>query len=242
MRKRIASLAAVPVLAACTAPAPSAERADAAPDSLLAAVEAVDVVAAVTPAETLRVRLRGVVGADGSWAADGVGVRRAGDRVVLEPRVKRVPGSYFIQMVIPLDVTVPLVLGVGRWTLEVRGKGTAAWTRQVEVVSGARRAPPVVRLEPGPAAAVDGGAMLPVRVRAESDGGWVARLEVRGFGAEPQVWRDPGTALPEGAALVADVGVLRPPGDGARRIEARAVDGQGTSSEIAVLELPARSE
>jgi hypothetical protein len=204
-------------------------------------VESVHLAHTVAPGETLQVRLQGTVGPDGSWAANGVDVQREPGRVVVVPRVRRVPGDAFIQMIMPLDVTVPLVLEPGGCAIEVHGRG-APQVERVEVQPGARRTPPTVRLEPGDAVAVQGGTMQPVRVRAETSDGWIAKLEVRGFGPDPQTWRDPGAALPEGAALVADVGILRPPGDGARRIEARAVDGQGAVSAPTALDLPPRSD
>jgi hypothetical protein len=230
-------------LSACgRLPAARSDAGAVAPDSMRAVVESVHTVHQVAPGDTLRVRLRGTVGADGSWAADGVDVRRERDRVVLVPRVKRVPGSVFIQMVIPLDVTVPLVLAPGDWTLEVHGREAEPQRQSLVVRAGAEPPLAVVELTSQPAIAVDGGAMLPVRARARIADGWVQRLEVRGFGADPGVWRDPGTAISEGTALSADFGVLRPLGDPARRIEARAVDGQGRASATATLELPARSE
>src|SRR5262245_10050229 len=218
-----------------------AEQAAPMPESLLAVVESMHVARTVAPGETLQVRLVGSAGPDGSWAADGVDVRREPGQVVLVPRVRRVPGDAFIQMVIPLDVTIPLVLEPGSCNIEVRGRG-APQVARVEVRAGTRRALPSVRLEPGDPVAVQGGTMQPVRLRAATPDGWIARLEVRGFGPDPQTWRDPGAAIPDGAGLVADIGILRPPGDGARRIEARAVDGQGTVSEPAAIELPPRSD
>jgi hypothetical protein len=211
------------------------------PDSLRALVESVHLAHTVAPGETLQVRLQGTVGPDGSWAANGVDMQRSPGRVVVVPRVRRVPGDAFIQMIMPLDVTIPIVLEPGSCSIEVHGRG-APQVERVEVQSGARRTPPRVRLEPGDPVAVQGGTMQPVRLRAETSDGWIAKLEVRGFGPDPQTWRDPGAALPEGAALVADVGVLRPPGDAARRIEARAIDGQGAISEPATLDLPPRPD
>lgn len=234
-------VAALTAMVACSRPpAEGPRKMDAVPDSMLATIESVEAARQVAADETLRVRLRGVVGPDGSWAADTVLVRHDGQHIVIEPRVRRVPGEMFIQMVIPLDVVVAVPLAAGTWMLEARGRGGVQRIDNIEVGAGLERVPPVVELEAATAQVVDGGAMLPIRVRAKPSDGWIARIEVRGFGSDPQQWRDPGPALPEGSSLVADFGVLRPPGDAPRRIEARAVDGQGGTSAVATLELPAR--
>src|SRR5262245_56463837 len=97
---RVAATAALIGIAACgrtPAPTPGGAQKAAAlpalpPDSLRAVVESVHLAHTVAPDETLRVRLVGTVGPDGSWAADGVGVQHEPGRVVLVPRVRRVAG------------------------------------------------------------------------------------------------------------------------------------------------------
>lgn len=203
---------------------------------LLATVEQLLLAHRVAPEESLAVRLLGTVGPDGSWALDRVEVVRAPGEVRIVPRVRRVPGDFFIQMVMPLDHALdlpPLGAGQHRIVVEHRG-GTLADT--VVVRGGVRRAAPEVRLEAAPGTAAGTELVVPVQVEARVADGFVDRVQVRD-GDGP--WREPEFSRREAGSLYAGFSVRRPAADGARRLAARAVDGQGSAAS-ATLVLPAR--
>lgn len=204
-----------------------------------AQIEQVLVARAVQPGESLAVRLLGTIGPDGSWALDAVDVRREPERVVLVPRVRRVPGDAFIQMVMPLDRTLRLELPAGKHRIEVQGRDSVH-TALVEVSPGAVRPP--VEIDIQPRAAVDAGAdaMVPVRIEARVADGFVDRIELRETsGGTTTAWRAPEMVERLGSALAATTTLRRPSGDLARKVEARAVDGQGTEASTSIT-LPAR--
>lgn len=197
----------------------------------------------VRPGESLAVRLVGTVGPDGSWALDEVAVRREPDRIVLEPRLRRVQGDMFIQMVIPLDHTVKLTLPPGAHRIVVLQHG-AALVDTVVVSSETRRTPPVVELPPADAARTvvmpqETVVSLPCTARVAD--GWIDRIEVRDRArGQEGPWHAPEMVQRvENGAVRATLTVRRPAGDPARRVEVRAIDGQGDVSAVASVQLPA---
>lgn len=209
------------------------------PDSL-ASVEQVLAAGSIRPDESLAVHLRGTVGADGSWALEQIEVRPVQGGALVVPRVRRVPGDMFIQMVIPLEATVRLALPPGKQRIEVLGRD-GAMAIDVEVTPAAHRAAPVVRLEAAPAIDVQDAAVVPLHVEATIADGWVERVELREVTAGTNgAWQAPEMVEPAPAGLRATFSLRRPAGDAARRIEVRAVDGQGAVSEPTGIDLPAR--
>jgi len=209
---------------------------------LRAAVDEVLLAHAIRPDESLGVHLNGTVGADGSWALDSVHVAlRPDGAVVVEPRVRRVAGDNFIQMVIPLDVTVRVPLRPGMQRVIVQGKDQAIES-EVRVAADARRAAPSLRLEGAAPVAVGADAVVNVSVTATVADGFVERIEVREVaGGTASAWRAPDfVERAASATRQGTVSIRRPAGDTARRVEARAVDGQNAVSETAVIELPSR--
>ena len=194
----------------------------------------------VRPGETLEVRLLGTIGPDGSWALDSIEVRQEPGRVVIEPRIRRVAGDFFIQMVIPLDHTVSLELQPGDHRIEVLAR-QGVLVDTVTVTPDARRAPPT--LEFGEVRPWGAGAetLEAVEFRAAVDDGWIDRLQIREVsGGRETGWRPPDQIQRVGAALEGSMTVRRPSGDPERRFEARAIDGQGASSQVAEIVLPSR--
>ena len=229
---------------------PGSDRADAgSPEveppvtSERAQVEHVLLAHRVRSGEPLAVRLLGTIGPDGSWALDSVLVRQEPGRVVIEPRVRRVPGDFFIQMVIPLDHTVAVELPAGEYKIEVREQER---TLDDTILVGAdvQRAAPAVRLAPAtgePLAAPGGIGVYTRSFRAEVEDGWIDRVEVREIVAGRETpWRVPEAVERDGAALQGTITVRQAPGDPERRLEVRAVDGQGAVSQPAEFVLPAR--
>jgi hypothetical protein len=211
--------------------------------SLRASVELALMAHHVRPDESLAVRLMGTVGPDGSWALDKVDVRREGNRIVLDPRVRRVEGDMFIQMVIPLDHTMKLALGAGTHRIQVLRRG-AALVDTVVVSPDAQRALPVVELGPLPTLFEMGPGrvgIVPVPFDVRVTDGWIDRVEWREVAAgRPGPWRAPEVVerpLPWEAR--GTLTVRRPAGDPVRRVEVRAFDGQGDVSHVTTIELPA---
>jgi hypothetical protein len=206
----------------------------------LAVVERIHCAHAIAPDETLAVRLSGSIGPDGSWALDRVAVERTQDGVVLIPRVRRVAGDMFIQMVIPLDHIERLALSPG--THRVRGRGRGGELEEVvRVEPGVVRAPPEVTLRTAPAVQQGEQEWISVTTTARCEDGFIARVEMRQVGAGDGPWTAPESMQAEGDSVMAWFTVRRPPGDARRRIEVRAVDGQGeATSPPAALVLPAR--
>jgi hypothetical protein len=215
-------------------------RADKSGVDSLASVERLLLAHHVRPDEPLAVRLLGTVGPNGSWALDAVEVQRTPGRIVLVPRVRRVPGDFFIQMVIPLDHTVSLDLPAGRHRVEVRCReGTLG--DSVSVALQASRAQPQVRFERGEPVETGTEIVVPVRLRAEVADGFVDRVEIRSVsGRMESPWQAPEAVERDGPALAGSQSIRRPSGDPERRVEARAIDGQGQVSATATLVLPAR--
>jgi hypothetical protein len=154
-----------------------------------------------------------------------------------------VPRDYFLQRVIPLDHTVSVELEAGEYALEVRDRERTV-TDSVRVSADAPRAAPVVQLEPaagGPATGPDAARVYTRGFRAEVADGWIERVELREIaGGQTTPWRAPEAVQRDGAALQGTISVRQAPGDPARRIEIRAVDGQGAVSPPVEIALPAR--
>lgn len=202
----------------------------------LATVEQLLLAHRLAPEETLAVRLLGTVGPDGSWALDRVDVVRVPGEVRIVPQVRRVPGDFFIQMVMPLDHALDLPpLAAGRHRIVVEHTG-GALADTVVVATGVRRPGPEVHLQAAPGAMAGTELVVPVQVEARAADGFVERVEWRD-GDGP--WRAPEFSRRDGAGLQAGFTVRRPAGDEARRLAARVVDGQ-RSAATATLVLPAR--
>lgn len=207
----------------------------------LADVERIVCAHRIAPEETLAVRLLGTVGPDGSWALDRVTVESTPDGVVLQPQVRRVAGDAFIQMVMPLDRIERVSLPAG--THRVRARGRAGELEEiVHVEPGVLRAPPEVILRSPPAVQQGDQELVSVSAVARVADGFVARVELRQVAAGGvDAWSAPQSLQVEGDSVLAWFTVRRPAGDAERRIEVRAVDGQGeTSAPPAALVLPAR--
>ena len=207
----------------------------------LADIERIVCAHRIAPEETLAVRLLGTVGPDGSWALDRVTVESTPDGVVLIPRVRRVPGDNFIQMLIPLDRIEAVKLPAGTQHVRARGRG-GELEEIVRVEPGVLRAPPEVVLRSSPAVQQGDQEILSVSAVARVADGFVARIEMRQAapgGVDP--WSASQSLQAEGDSVVAWFTVRRPAGDAQRRIDVRAVDGQGEiSAPPASLALPAR--
>lgn len=197
----------------------------------------------VAPGESLRVRLSGTVGPNGAYSLGEVRVTRERQRIVIEPLVNRQEDGNFIQMLIPLEHTLALALPAGRYTLEVRGEGTAR-TKDVVVGASAKRAAPETRAE---LMRNDGGRV--VSLVGDSPDGFVERVEFRllagtaeGGGAADReadanaTWSPATVVERSGGTLRCLVQV---PAAAGQRLEARAVDGQGVvDPSPALVELP----
>jgi hypothetical protein len=211
-----------------------------APDSL-ASVEQVLAARTIRPDETLAVHLRGIIGSDGSWALDRIDVRAMPGGALVIPRVRRVPGDMFIQMVIPLDTTVRVALPAGTQRVTVLGR-EGEIPVDVEVTTAARRTVPMVRIDAASAVEVGGDAIVPLHVEASVADGWVERVELREVTAgESGAWQAPEMVEPTPTGLRASFSVRRPAGDPARHVEVRAIDGQGVTSEPSRVDLPPRA-
>ena len=213
----------------------ASDPATAAPGNATAHVAVLLAPHVVAPGESIVVRLLGSVGPNGSWSLETVAVRRQGTSVELVPHVRRVPGDLFTQMVVPLDVSVGFVAFAA--LCEVRAIGCdSTLVVHLQVRKHARRSPPRVRIRAESPVAIGAEAAVPVVIEATSTDGWVERLEIRN-GAH---WMPPDSVERDGSTLQARTMVRRPPHDGPRRIEARAIDGQGQRSRRVVLTLPGR--
>jgi len=142
---------------------------------------------------------------------------------------------------VPLEHTLHLHLPRGQSVLEVRGRERTLVER-IEVEPGTRRPPPETSLQAGAATPADAELIVPITIVARAGDGFVQRIEVRETaGARAGAWHAPESVQREAAALHAWISVRRPAGDPERRIEARAVDGQGAVDPTpAVLVLPKR--
>lgn len=211
-------------------------------EGLLASVDTVLLAQHVRPDESLAVHLMGNVGPNGSYALDALETSEDGGRVVIRPRVRRVPGDMFTQMLVPLDATIRLQLAPGEHVVEVQGLGRTL-TARVRVDRNARRDLPFVEIVASPTVTVGADVVVPLRVEARVPDGWVDRIEVREWGhGQASAWRAPEFVERLPGGLRAMVSLRRPPGDLERRLEARALDGQGALSEVAAFEMPARGD
>ena len=207
----------------------------------LADIERVLCAHQIAPSETLAVRLVGTIGPDGSWALDRVDVERSPDGVSITPHVRRVAGDAFIQMVMDLDRVERVTLPAGMHRVRVRGRERTL-EEVVRVEPGVLRAPPEVTMRSAPAVPHGDLELVNVSVTARASDGFVARVEVREVvETGPGTWQAPGFIQTEGDSTAAVFTVRRPAGDGERRIDVRAIDGQGEiSTPPASLLLPAR--
>jgi hypothetical protein len=195
-----------------------------------AAVEQMLAARHVRPDEKLAVRLLGTVGPDGSWALDGVDVQREPGRCVLVPRVKRVPGDFFVQMVVQLDHTVILELPAGKTRVEAQGRDSVL-VCNVEVAPDVRRDPPNVRCQPSTTAPAGVDSIVTLQIDAEVADGFVDRVEVREVSAGTTTeWRAADFTQREESGVRASVTIRRPRKDAERRVEARVTDGQGVTA------------
>ena len=230
-----AALAALPGLGACRqaepGAVPAARHEAAAPasgDATVLRAEVQEVLCArhIAPSESLRVRVLGVIGPNGAYSLEAMRVNQQAGRVVVDPRVRRAEGGMYIQMLIPLDSTLALVLPPGTHVLEVLGT-SPSFTAEVQVTAAADRAAPETSSEP---AAASGGQVWLQGTTAE---GWVEAIEWRVEGAGGP-WQRAEEIERRGAGLRC---VARAPAG--TRIEARAVDGQGVADPSpATLRLP----
>ena len=206
----------------------------------LAEVEKLLVARRILPAESLAVRLVGSIGPNGSWALDRIDVERSPGRIVLVPRVRRVPGDFFIQMVVPLDRTVRLQVPAGRTRIEVHGRAGNHGT-EVLVEEGVQRESPQAYVDLQ-AETMDGDDLVAVlRVEGRVADGFVEKLEVREMGADRTgPWRAPESAERTATGVEGLVTLRRAAGDPERRVQARAQDGQGTWSPVVESLLRAR--
>lgn len=206
----------------------------------LADVEQLLAARTLEPAESLAVRLVGSIGPNGSYALAGIEVEQSPGRIVLWPRVRRVAGDFFIQMVIPLDHTVRVALPAGRTRIEARGSGGVR-TLEVVVQDGARREPPQAYVDVQVETAVGDTLITSLRVEGRVADGFVERLELREVGASGVgPWQAPEFVERTSAGLHGTHTLRRNPGDAERRIQARVCDGQGTWSPLVESILRAR--
>jgi hypothetical protein len=206
----------------------------------LADVEKLFVARRIQPAESLAVRLLGTVGSDGSWALERVEVQRSPGRLVLLPRVRRVPGDNFIQMLVPLDRTVRVALPAGRYRVEARGRAGVVGT-EVVVEADAQRTPPQAFVDLQSEAPDGDDLVTSMRLEGRVADGFVDRIEVRevssnGAGA----WHAPEFMERTAAGLQGTMSIRRAAQDGERRVQVRALDGQGTWSPVVESVLRAR--
>jgi hypothetical protein len=182
----------------------------------------------------------GTVGPDGSWALDSIEVQRAPGRIVLLPHVRRLPGDFFIQMVIPLDRTLHLMLPAGRYRVEARSRSGVVGS-EVVVEDAARREPPQAYVDLQSEAPDGDHVITSMRMEGRVADGFVDRIELRevvatGSGA----WRAPEFVERTATGLQGTVSIRRAPSDGERRVQVRALDGQGTWSPVVESVLRAR--
>ena len=144
-------------------------------------------------------------------------------------------------MVMPLDRVEHVTLPTGTHRVRAQGRGRTL-EEVVRVEPGVLRAPPEVSLRNAPAVRHGELEWLNVSVTARAADGFVARVELREVvAAATGDWRAPESVQAEGDSAAAVFTVRRPAGDGERRIDVRAIDGQGERSAPPVsLLLPAR--
>lgn len=195
-------------------------------------VDAIFLAHQISPGESLAVRLLGTVGPDSSWSLLDVQVRAVAGKVLLLPRVRRTAGLDPVPEFVLFDRIVHLLLPPGRHVVEALGR-QGHRRETVVVASGFRRPAPTteVRVAPSPI-----GQGVRVELAGIPGDGFVARLDWRVVALQKgrraptrsgsMRWHAAMGARVEGAGLRAwlELGVE----DGAR-IEARAVDGQGTA-------------
>jgi hypothetical protein len=209
------------------------------PDSLpLADLDAAFFCHAISPEESLAVRLLGTVGPDGSWSLDEVRVEPSDAGVVVLPVVRHTQADLAIQMIIPLDLVLRLHLDPGVQTIEVRGRNRTQ-VDSVLVVMDVGRPPPETRLELE--AGLAPGRIL-VRFEGVTGDGFVNALEFREVGGRGTAeWLPFEGAERRGASLVGSLQLELPPPGESRQVEARAIDGQGVADPTpATVELPTR--
>lgn len=194
----------------------------------LAEVDQLLAVRAIQPGESLAVRLVGAIGPNGSYALDTIDVQQGAGSVLLLPRVRQLPGDFFVQMVVPLDHTVRVALPAGRTRIEARGR-TGAKTVEVLVQDGVRREPPQAFVDLQ-AVTHDGDTLVTsLRVEGRVAEGFVDKLEVREAGGR---WQAPEFVERTADGVHGTFTLRRVPGDPERRIEARVRDGQGSWSSV----------
>src|SRR5207253_10900963 len=108
---------------------------------------------------------------------------------------------------------------------EARGT-TRSLMESVLVEAGARRPPPETEARVAASFDVAKSPIVPIEAIGRTGDGFIARLETREWReGVPGAWPQAGSPGPEGPALRAWIEVERTPG--VRRLEVRAVDGQG---------------
>lgn len=88
-------------------------------DTLLATVDTVQAPAQIAPTDTLRVRLRGMVGPNGCYSLSRVETERASGQVVLRPVVRHREQGMCTMAIVSLDETITLAPPFPEETLRI---------------------------------------------------------------------------------------------------------------------------
>jgi hypothetical protein len=231
----VAYVLSLAIMAGCNEPRASASASGSASDTaratdparaadapLRATVEEVACATHVTPGESLRVRLSGVIGPNGAYSLQEIRVTRERNRIIIEPLVQRQPEGMFMQMIVPLERTLALAVTAGTQQLEVVG-ADGKRTRDVVVTAGARRPAPETQVA---LQSSDNGFV--VEMTGVAGDGFIERIDYRIVDGEtPATWLP--TSVIERAGPTLRCLVQVPAAVAGQRFEARAVDGQGVA-------------
>ncbi len=216
----------------CASPAGSTQEATAKAQPSTAAPQAelladVDVVLhahAVSPDESLAVRLLGTVGPDGNWSLGGIDVEHDSAGVRIVPHVRRGKARQVIQMLIPLDAKVWVRLPVGSQRVEVRGIDST-FVDHVIVAPSNGRPPPSTHMAYRSITSMTHARDL-VTIDATPGDGFIDAIEVRETRAGVKgEWKILEGCTRVGAKLSGEIPL--PEGHDLQTVESRAVDGQG---------------
>lgn len=197
----------------------------AAPKSeLLADVDLVLHARAISPGESLAVRLLGTIGPDGNWSLAGIDVEHDATGLCIVPRVRRGNARQVIQMLIPLDEKIWVRLPAGSQRLEVRGSDST-FVESVAVSTGSTPRPPETHMAYRSMTSMTHARDL-LSIDTSPGDGFIDAIEVRETRAGvTSEWRILDGCIREGAELVGEIPL--PEGHDLQKVEARAVDGQG---------------